>query len=95
MYGAGITPALLAAFIWPRATRLGGVLSILAGMLTTLGWEIAGKVATPAGAPTAYPLGLETAYPALALSIATLVVVSLTTPAQSDEEVAALYAGSP
>ncbi len=88
MYGAGITPALLAAFIWPRATRLGGVLSILAGMLTTLGWEIAGKVATPAGASTAYPLGLETIYPALVLSIATLVVVSLLTRPPSREELA-------
>ena len=40
MYGAAITPALLAAFLWPRVTRAGGVASILAGMLTTLGWEI-------------------------------------------------------
>lgn len=74
MYGAGITPALLAAFVWPRATRQGGVASILAGMLTTLLWEIAGQMRGGR-----YPLGLETIYPALLLSIGTLIVVSLVT----------------
>ena len=89
MYGAGITPALLAAFVWPRASRIGGVLSILAGMLTTLGWEIAGKMQAVDGV-TVYPLGLQTIYPALVLSILTLVVVSLLTKAPSEEELAPL-----
>jgi len=78
MYGAGVTPALLAALLWKRATPAGGVLSILAGMLTTLGWEIAGLARAVDGVP-AYPFGLETVFPALALSIGTLVVVSLIT----------------
>lgn len=87
MYGAGITPALLAAFVWPRATRFGGVLSILAGMLTTLGWEIAGKLQAVDGVAM-YPLGLQTIYPALVLSILTLVLVSLVTtpPTERDLE---------
>ncbi len=90
MYGAGITPALLAAFVWPRATRAGGVASILTGMVTTLGWEIAGKAHPgPTGAPQ-YPLGLETIYPALLLSILALVFVSLATPAPRREDLAAL-----
>ena len=92
MYGAGITPALLGALLWRRATRWGGVASILAGMLTTLIWEIVGLVRGVDGV-AAYPLGLETAYPALTLSIATLVVVSLLTPPQTDAEVAALHVG--
>jgi solute:Na+ symporter, SSS family len=71
MYGAGITPALLAALVWKRATPDAGVASIAAGMITTLGWEI---VALRSGA---YPLGLHTVYPALFLSIGTLVGVSL------------------
>jgi SSS family solute:Na+ symporter/sodium/proline symporter len=79
MYGAGITPALLGALIWKRATPLGGVTSILAGMLTTLGWEIAGFACAVDGNPS-YPFGWQTAYPALALSIGTLIVVSLATP---------------
>ena len=82
MYGAGITPALLAAFAWPRATPAGGVASIAAGMITTLFWEI---VALQRGA---YPLGLQTVFPALALSIGTLVIVSLaTTPVARRAEI--------
>ena len=87
MYGAGITPALLGALIWKRATRAGGVASILVGMVTTLGWEIAGLASAAADGTPAYPLGWQTAYPALALSIATLVVVSLATPPPSQAEV--------
>lgn len=87
MYGAGITPALLAAFVWPRATRPAGVLSILAGMMTTLGWEIAGRMRAVDGVPQ-YPLGYETIYPALVLSILTLIVVSLVTPPPKPEDVA-------
>jgi SSS family solute:Na+ symporter/sodium/proline symporter len=77
MYGAGITPALLGALIWPRATPAGGVASILAGMGTTLGWEIIALVR--GGGAAAYPFGLATVYPALFLSIGTLIVVSLVT----------------
>ena len=82
MYGAGITPALLGALLWPRATPAGGVASILAGMGMTLAWESPGLVRG------AYPLGLETAYPALALSIGTLIVVSLATPPRPDRAAA-------
>ena len=85
MYGAGITPALLGALLWKRATRLGGVSSILMGMLTTLGWEIAGLARAVDGNPV-YPFGWQTAYPALALSIGTLIVVSLATPPPTADE---------
>jgi SSS family solute:Na+ symporter/sodium/proline symporter len=71
MYGAGVTPALLAALVWPRVTANAGVASIAVGMASTLIWEIA------ALAHGAYPLGLQTVFPALAASGATLVAVSL------------------
>jgi SSS family solute:Na+ symporter len=93
MYGAGITPALLGALLWRRATPMGGVSSILVGMLTTLLWEIAGMVRGANGVPN-YLFGLQTAYPALALSIGTLVVVSFVTPAQNNDEMVALYSGT-
>jgi SSS family solute:Na+ symporter/sodium/proline symporter len=84
MYGAAITPALLAAFVWPRATRQGGVASIASGMILTLGWEIYGKTAG------GYPGGMPAVYPAFAASVLALVVVSLATPAPSARELAPL-----
>jgi SSS family solute:Na+ symporter/sodium/proline symporter len=78
MYGAGITPALLAAFVWPRATRAGGVASIAVGMLTTLAWESVALLRGTLG-QTDYLWGIETVYPALLFSITALVVVSLST----------------
>jgi len=80
MYGASITPALLAAFLWPRVTRSGGVASIAAGMVTTLAWEI---YARSAGG---YPYGLDTVYPALAMSLLALVGVSLASTPPSAAE---------
>jgi SSS family solute:Na+ symporter len=79
MYGAGITPALLGALVWPRATRAGGVASIAIGMGTTLAWEMIGLLRGSGGEPN-HLFGLATVYPALALSIGALVVVSLMTP---------------
>jgi SSS family solute:Na+ symporter/sodium/proline symporter len=80
MYGAAITPALLAAFVWPRVTRQGGVAAMAIGMIVTLGWEIYAKSVGGVGDPV-YPLGLPTVYPALGLSVAALVGVSLLTRA--------------
>jgi SSS family solute:Na+ symporter/sodium/proline symporter len=85
MIGAGITPALLAAFVWPRVTRAGGVASILTGMATTIAWEV---IARSRGG--AYLYGLPTVYPAVTLAVIALVVVSLMTPPPSRAEVEAL-----
>jgi len=66
MYGVGITPALMGAFFWKRATPAGGVCSLAAGMIVTLIWEIGGQ-----------PFGVATVYPALGASVLSLVIVSL------------------
>jgi Na+/proline symporter len=71
IYGAGITPALLAVFFWKRATVAGGVLSMLGGMTTTIIWEILNK------ALGHQPLGMPAIYPALICSLVLLVGVSL------------------
>jgi SSS family solute:Na+ symporter/sodium/proline symporter len=76
MYGAGVTPALLAALVWKRVTPDAGVASIAAGMITTIAWEIVGL------RTGSYPLGLQTVYPALVFSIGTLVTVSVGRPSQ-------------
>ena len=80
IYGAGITPALLAVFFWKRATVKGGVSSILGGMLVTIIWEILNK------RMDSLPLGIPAVYPALVCSILLLIFVSLATPKPSPEK---------
>lgn len=67
MYGVGITPAVMAAFFWKRATAAAGVCSIAAGMLVTIVWEVAGQ-----------PWDIPTVYPALGLSLLCLIGISYT-----------------
>ncbi len=74
MIGAGLTPALLAAFLWKRVTTAGGVASIATGMGVTLLITILNNVLTT-------PL-LNEAYivlPAAGASVLALVIVSLLT----------------
>lgn len=83
MVGAGLTPALLAAFLWRRVTPAGGTASIAAGMLVTtlITWKQQALTAWLnarwgfAGDVTEYMI-----YPAVLASIACLVGVSLATP---------------
>jgi len=73
MYGASLTPAILAAFTWKRATPLAGACSVATGMITTLLWEFALQPRLSGSA-----LGeVDPVIPAVLLSILTLVVVSL------------------
>jgi solute:Na+ symporter, SSS family len=88
MVGAGLTPALLAAFLWKRVTPAGGTASIAAGMLTTV---LITAFQTPLGAWLTSRWGMEgditeyMIYPAVFASIFCLVVVSLLTPASPEE----------
>lgn len=75
MYGFGVTPAILAAFLWKRATTAGGIASIVGGMTAVLGWTVAGE-----------PWGVPVAYPAIVVSLALLVAVSLATPEPAEEQ---------
>lgn len=68
MYGVGITPAVMAAFFWKRATPAGGVSAIAAGMIVTLTWEVFSLTEAT---------GWETVYPALLASLICLIGVSL------------------
>ena len=80
VYGAGITPALMAVFFWKRATAAAGVSSILGGLSITIVWEIANKILGH------LPFGMPTIYPALIGSLALLVFVSLASPKPSPEK---------
>ncbi len=75
IYGAAITPALLAIFFWRRATPAGGIASILAGLAVGVGWEVWRDVLLGGG--DNFPLGIQTIYPALLASVAALVGGSL------------------
>lgn len=74
IYGAGLTPALMATFFWKRATAAAGTLSILAGMVVTIFWEITSKISGH------QLLGIPAIYPALLSSLLLLIVISLLTP---------------
>jgi len=75
MYGVGITPAVLAAFFWKRATAPAGVCSIASGMIVTIVWEVLGQ-----------PWDIPTVYPSLALSLFCLIFISLVTPRPDDNK---------
>jgi SSS family solute:Na+ symporter len=80
VYGAGITPALIAVFFWKRATVWAGVFSMFGGMATTVIWEIANKILGH------LPFGIPAVYPALLLSIFLLVCISLLSSKPAEEK---------
>ncbi len=71
IYGAGITPALLATFFWKRATPKAGAISILGGMTVTVAWEVFRRIEGH------FLFGLPAVYPALFCSIVLLVGISV------------------
>lgn len=78
MVGAGLTPALLAAFLWKRVTVSGGVASIATGMGVTLLITVVNSILTSQGGAQL----LNEQYiilPAASASILVLIVVSLLT----------------
>ncbi len=74
VYGAGITPAVVAAFFWKRATTAGGLSSICSGTLVAVAWKLAGLEEH-----------VPMIYPALAASVICLVGVSLLTPVPRED----------
>lgn len=65
VYGAGITPAVLGVFLWPRVNKYGGISSMVVGVVSTLGFYI--------------PFGNAGAALAIPLAVMTLVLVTLLT----------------
>ena len=66
VYGAAVTPAVMAVFFWRRATTAGAIVSIVLGAALTVGLNLVG-----------YDLAI---YPALGASLVSLILVSLLTP---------------
>lgn len=79
MYGVTITPALIAALAWKRATKAGGLASIAVGGLTSLILELVIPNFFPSVIRDGDPWGVPGIYTSLTLSVLTLIVVSLCT----------------
>lgn len=79
IYGTGITPSLVAALVWKRATTPGAITSIATGVGTTLIWEFSGL-----GDRT----GVDPVIPAITVSVLSLVGISLLTPPPPAEKIA-------
>ena len=81
IYGAAITPSLVAALFWKGATKQGAIASILAGTLTTLLWKESTFIQNIV--PGRIYGTMEEVLPAITFSIISLVVVSLATKERS------------
>jgi len=91
MYGVSITPALLAALAWKRATRLGGVTSIVSGAIMALIFELVIPNAFPSVLKGGDPWGIPSIYPSLAVSLLFLIIGSLVTKKPSPEQLEKLF----
>ncbi len=95
VYGVAITPALIAALAWKRATKAGGLASIVSGSIVALGLYVAGyvwpSIMSPAGDPNGDPFGLPLIYPSLFVSLVSLIVVSLATKPPKPETLRELF----
>jgi solute:Na+ symporter, SSS family len=72
VYGAAVTPVVLAVFFWKRATTAGAVASIVLGTFVTVAWNLAQS--------HGWKNEVDAVYPALIASVLSLVAVSLLTP---------------
>lgn len=88
VYAAAVTPVVLAAFFWRRATAAGAVVCILAGTAITIVWNLQ-QLALQDHRETFLPPGWlerDAIFPALLVSVVSLVLVSLLTRAPAPEK---------
>ncbi len=84
IYGAAITPVVVAALFWKRATKAGAITSILCGTIITLMW---GEFLRDVLANAIHPkVGeLDAVLPAIFISCLSLLVVSLSTKPEPEK----------
>ena len=78
IYGASITPALVAALFWKRASKIGAILSISSGTVTTLLWKEAGFIQNLI--PSTIYSNIDEVLPAITVSVVGLVIGSILFP---------------
>jgi Na+/proline symporter len=102
IYGVAVTPALFAALTWKRATRQGGLASIVSGALAVIFFEVvlpklspsvieAAQGATGAKVFGGDPWGIPSIFPAAIISIGALIIVSLMTPRPDPKDLEKLF----
>ena len=77
IYGASITPSLVAALFWKGATKAGAVSSIVTGAVVTLLWKEAGFIRELI--PSNIYNNMDEVLPAITFSILALILVSFAT----------------
>jgi Na+/proline symporter len=87
IYGVSITPALIAALAWKRATKIGGLVSIISGTFVTIFLRIMAEILPPEMVSDGDPFGIPIIFPGLVVSIGSLVIVSLLTKKPTPEEI--------
>jgi SSS family solute:Na+ symporter len=86
IYGASITPSVVAAIVWPRATKAGSVSSILVGVTIALIWNQPAFLKFLENSEALKGLnGLDAVLPAIFMSVLCLIVVSLLTQNKSEQ----------
>src|SRR5229473_16333 len=73
IYGAAVTPVVMAVFFWKRTTTSAAITSIVLETAVTIGWNLAGYE-------------MDAVFPALGASVISLIVVSFLTPPPSPEK---------
>jgi Na+/proline symporter len=91
IYGVAITPALLAALVWKRTTKAGGLASIIGGGLSALILELVIPTFFPQIMKGGDPWGIPGIYSSFSISLVCLVGVSLLTKAPTTEELKELF----
>ena len=84
IYGAAITPSLVAALFWKGATKEGAIASILVGTLTTLLWKESSFIMNIV--PDDIYGNMDEVLPAITFSVISLVLVSLLTQKKNFKE---------
>ncbi len=91
MYGVAITPALLAAIIWKRATKAGGLASIIGGSLAAIVLELIIPNLFPSVMKGGDPWGIPGIYISFLASIGCLIIFTLLTKPPKEEVLEKLF----
>ncbi|MEL0537284.1 sodium:solute symporter family protein [Staphylococcus debuckii] len=76
VYGAGITPALLAVFLYPKVTKVAGLTSMALGLVSTLIWEFFFVQST----------GINSAIISVPLAILAIIIITPLTYKEKDND---------